>query len=116
MLLMTDHPAAFPVDDLTAHPAADRHPHTLTLVAVRQGSQWASLCPELGVASCGDTSEAALRALQSAIVDLLDFERDGGPSAGEPVPAEELQALLDSHEGSEPVATRRIDLGAVAEG
>jgi len=115
MLLMTEHPTAHPLDDLTRHPAADRHPRTLTLVAVRQGSQWAALCPELGVVSCGDTSEAALRALQSAILDLLDFERDGGPSAGEPVPAEELQALLDSHEGAEPVATRRLDLDAAAE-
>jgi predicted RNase H-like HicB family nuclease len=104
------------MDDLTAHAASERHPHTVTLVAVRQGSQWASLCPELGVASCGATAQAALRALQDAIIDLLDFERDGGPSAGEPVPAEELQALLDSHEGSEPVASRQLDLHSVAEG
>jgi predicted RNase H-like HicB family nuclease len=116
MLVMArDHLTTPPANDFSA-PVPERRPRSLTLVAVRQGSQWASLSPELGIASCGDTAEEALRSLQAAIVDVLEFARDSGFSAGEPVPAEELQALLDSHEGTDPVAYRRIDLDSTAEG
>jgi predicted RNase H-like HicB family nuclease len=114
-MLLMPHLPTHRMDDTPPHTAAE-HPRTITLVAVRQGDQWASLSPELGVASCGDTAEEALRMLQAAIIDVLEFEREGGPSAGAPIAAEELQALLDSHEGDEPVASRRIDLDALVRG
>ena len=49
----------------------------VTGVAEREGNQFVSLCPELGVASCGDTAEDALDMLEDAlqvyIEDLLDI-------------------------------------------
>lgn len=49
----------------------------VTGVAEREGNEFVSLCPELGVASCGDTAEEALDmlddALQVYIEDVLDI-------------------------------------------
>lgn len=49
----------------------------VTGIVEREGNQFVSLCPELDVASCGDTAEEALDMLEDAlqvyIEDLLDI-------------------------------------------
>ena len=39
----------------------------VTGIAEREGNQFVSLCPELDVASCGDTAEEALDMLEDAL-------------------------------------------------
>jgi len=81
-----------------------------TLLAVRQGGQWSSLCPELDIASCGATPEEALDMLQAALVDALQFERDAGVAAGQPVPEADLEAFLEEGRAAGRVATRTVTL------
>ena len=49
----------------------ERVAYPLTFMLKREGNQWASLTPELRVASCGDTAEAAREALEDAIQTYL---------------------------------------------
>jgi predicted RNase H-like HicB family nuclease len=51
----------------------ERVAYPLTFILKREGNQWASLAPELTVASCGDTMEAAREALEDAIQAYLSF-------------------------------------------
>jgi predicted RNase H-like HicB family nuclease len=44
----------------------------LTATIWQEGNQYVSRCPELGVASCGDTPDAALEALQEAVELYLE--------------------------------------------
>ena len=50
----------------------------LTGTVEREGSQFVSLCPELGIASCGDTVDEALDNLGEAIEVHLDDLQDIG--------------------------------------
>ena len=81
-----------------------------TLLAVRQGEQWASLCAELDIASCGATADEALDMLERAIADALQFECDTGVAAGEPVPRPDLEAFLEEGRDAGGVATRTVTL------
>ncbi len=45
---------------------------TLTAAIWREGDSYVSHCPELGVASCGDTPESALAMLKEAVELYLD--------------------------------------------
>ena len=59
-------------------------PHvTLTGVAYKDGNQFTALCPELGVASCGDTAEEALEMLEEALEVYLEELADIGTLAQE---------------------------------
>ena len=75
-----------------------------TCMAVQQGSQWASLCRELGVASCGDTADEALGSLREAIEDLLAFQEEEGSPAGTRMSDRDFAAFLRSHEGGGSVS------------
>lgn len=44
----------------------------LTATLWQEGDQYVSRCPELGVASCGDTPDQALEALQEAVELYLE--------------------------------------------
>jgi len=44
----------------------------LTATVWQEGDQYVSRCPELGVASCGDTPDQALRELQEAVELYLE--------------------------------------------
>jgi len=44
----------------------------LTGAIWREGDQYVSRCPELGVASCGDTPDSALDALREAVELYLE--------------------------------------------
>ena len=58
----------------------------LTAVIWQEGPEFASLCPELGVASCGSTLEEATAMLQEAVDLYLENARE----------LEILDATLDS--------------------
>ena len=50
----------------------------LTGVAEKDGNQFTALCPELDVASCGDTVEEALDMLDDALQVYLEAVHDVG--------------------------------------
>ena len=52
--------------------------HQLTATIWREGDQYVSKCPELGVASAGDTAEEALEALREAVELYLENARELG--------------------------------------
>lgn len=59
-------------------------PHVvLTGVAYKEGNQFVSLCPELEVASFGDTAEEALDMLEEALEVYLEELADIGTLAQE---------------------------------
>ena len=55
----------------------------LTGVAEKDGNQFTALCPELDVASCGDTVEEALDMLEEALQVYLEAVHDVGELARE---------------------------------
>jgi predicted RNase H-like HicB family nuclease len=55
-----------------------------TAVAIYDGHQWASLCPELDLASVGGDPEEALRNLMGAVAEALQFTPDEGMKVGAP--------------------------------
>jgi len=52
--------------------------YQLTATIWREGDQYVSRCPELGVASAGDTAEEALEALREAVELYLENARELG--------------------------------------
>ncbi len=50
----------------------------LTATLWKEGGQYVSRCPELGVASCGDTPDQALEALQEAVELYLENAKELG--------------------------------------
>jgi predicted RNase H-like HicB family nuclease len=50
----------------------------LTATVWQEGEQYVSRCPELGVASCGDTPDQALEALQEAVELYLENAKELG--------------------------------------
>ena len=46
--------------------------YSLSATIWQEGSQYVSKCPELGVASCGDTPEEAIDALKEAVELYLE--------------------------------------------
>ena len=50
----------------------------LTQVVEREGGQFAAHCPELGIASCGDTIEEAFANIHEAILLHLGMLEDLG--------------------------------------
>ena len=46
--------------------------YQLTATVWREGEQYVSRCPELGVASCGDSPDDALEALREAVELYLE--------------------------------------------
>ena len=63
--------------------------YQLTAAIWREGDQYVSKCPELGVASAGDTVEEALDALREAVELYLENARELGL-------LDDLQATLTS--------------------
>lgn len=55
----------------------------LTGVAEKDGNQFTAICPELDVASCGDTVEEALDMLEEALEVYLEAVHDVGELARE---------------------------------
>ena len=51
---------------------------TLTALVWKEGDQYVSKCPELGVASCGDTLEEALENLKEAVELYIENAKELG--------------------------------------
>ena len=52
--------------------------YQLTATVWQEGAQYVSRCPELGVASCGDTPDEALNELQEAVELYLENAKELG--------------------------------------
>ncbi len=65
-------------------------------LAIFDGQQWASLCPELDIASVGATAEEAIDNLVNAVSEAIVFAREQNLEPGHPVPAEDLREFLIS--------------------
>jgi len=46
---------------------------SFTCLVKKEGNQFASLCVELGIASCGDTRKEAIEGLKNAIEAYLEY-------------------------------------------
>ena len=80
----------------------------ITMIAIYDGQQWASLSPELDIASVGKDSEEALSNLETAIREAVAFAEEAGLKPGHPVPNEDLLDFLRSHQGPEGVVGSAI--------
>ena len=69
---------------------------SLTCLVKKEGDQYASLCIELDVASCGNTHEEALQGLRDSIDTYLGFMVEEGRQDDiyRPVPMNELHTFL----------------------
>ncbi len=76
-----------------APPAGQR---SYAALAIFDGQQWASLCPELDIASVGATAEEAIDNLVNAVSEAIVFAREQNLEPGHPVPAEDLREFLIS--------------------
>lgn len=67
----------------------------------REGDQWASLCPELDVASCGQTLEEAKQALKDAVETYILFMLEEGlrDEIPRPVSQADIQEFLTDPPG-----------------
>jgi predicted RNase H-like HicB family nuclease len=66
----------------------------LTGVAVHEGGQWASLCPELDIASVGASPDEAIDRLVAAVAEALQFAQEEGLEAGQPTPSDSLREFM----------------------
>jgi len=68
----------------------------VTCFVKKEGSQYASLCVELDVASCGRTKVAALDGLKRAIETYIEYMVSEGRQKDiyRPVPMNELKSFL----------------------
>jgi predicted RNase H-like HicB family nuclease len=71
----------------------------VTMIAVYDGKQWASLSPELDIASVGEDSDEALSNLESAIREAVAFAKKAGLEPGRPTPESDLLDFMRSHTG-----------------
>ena len=83
-------------------PLEGAEPRRLTAIVVNEGGQWASLCPELDVASVGSSPEDALDALIDAVRLAVEVAHDNGLEPGQATPEAAvrdfmLRAELPSH-------------------
>jgi predicted RNase H-like HicB family nuclease len=68
----------------------------LNALAIFDGQQWASLCPELDIASAGATSDDAIDSLIQAVGEAVTFAHEHHLEVGHPVPPDELRSFLIS--------------------
>ena len=68
----------------------------LTCLIKKEGSQYASLCVELDVASCGKSKTEALDGLKRAIETYIEYMVSEGrqQDISRPVPMDELKGFL----------------------
>ncbi len=67
-----------------------------TCLVKKEGDQYASLCIELDIASCGDTKEEAVKGLKDAIDTYLDYMISEGREneIHRPVPIKDIKGFL----------------------
>ena len=69
---------------------------TVTCLVKKEGNQYASLCVELDVASCGKTKKEAMKGLTNAIEAYVEYmtSEKRVDEIYRPVPMDELQSFL----------------------
>ena len=69
---------------------------SVTCLVKQEGNQYASLCLELDIASCGRTQKEAVGRLKNAIEAYLEYmiSEKRGNDLYRPVPMEELRGFL----------------------
>lgn len=69
---------------------------SLTCLAKKEGNQYASLCVELDIASCGSTKKESIQGLKNAIEAYLEYMVSQGRENEiyRPVPMNELKDFL----------------------
>ena len=69
---------------------------SVTCLVKKEGNQYASLCVELDIASCGRTQKEAVNGLKNAIEAYLEYmiSEKRGKDIYRPVPMEELRDFL----------------------
>ena len=69
---------------------------SVTCLVKKEGNQYASLCLELDIASCGHTLKEAVGGLKKAIEAYLEYlvSKKRGSDIYRPVPVEELRDFL----------------------
>jgi len=91
---------AYVVDAVPEAALAQPGPKPLMSIAIFDGTQWASLVPDLDVASCGSSAEDALSAVEEAAGDVLALTRDDpGLKPRGPVSDDDLRDFLLAHRG-----------------
>ena len=84
--------------ELESPAVVDQALESFNALAVFDGQQWASLCPELDIASVGATAEEAIANLVEAVREARAFAGEQHMEAGHPVPPDELRTfILSSH-------------------
>ena len=71
---------------------------SFTCLVKKEGNQYASLCVELDIASCGNTKKGAIEGLKNAIEAYLEYMISEGrdDEIYRPVPMDELRDFLFS--------------------
>ena len=84
----------------------------VTCFVKKEGSQYASLCVELDVASCGKTKKDALDGLKRAIESYIEYMLSEGRRKDiyRPVPMNELKTFLFPEDKIEEKALKAIPL------
>lgn len=84
----------------------------LTCFIKREGNQYASLCVELDVASCGRTKKEALDSLKDAIETYIEYMISEGQEKEiyRPVPMGELKQFLFPEHDTEEKTLKAIPL------
>ena len=81
----------------------------VTCFLKREGSQYASLCVELDVASCGKSKKDALEGLRRAIETYIEYMISEGRESDiyRPVPMNELKSFLFPEDETEEKSCNR---------
>jgi hypothetical protein len=82
-------PVADSASDVPAHPGT-----LLTGIAVREGGQWASLCPELDIASVGSDATEAVNNLVQAVAEAVALAAEEGLQPGHPTRPDDVRAFI----------------------
>ena len=84
----------------------------VTCFVTKEGNQYASLCVELDVASCGRTRKDALDGLKRAIETYIDYMVSEGRQKEiyRPVPMNELKTFLFPEDTLEEKSLKAIPL------
>ncbi len=85
-VLLGDASEAFPLEGI--------EPRTFTAIVVSEGGQWASLCPELDIASVGSSPEDALDALIDAVRLAFEVSYSERMEPGEPTPPAAIRDFM----------------------
>jgi len=79
-------------------------------LAVFDGERWASLCPDLDIASVGDTGQEAIANLIAAVREAVEVAQAEGLEPGRETPTDEILAFGRGHQGTQPAVSEAFIL------